>query len=125
MTLMTHKGLCVVKHQTNKQNKAAVYIAEFVAHMHNYLVGLSCFMFCLSIGLPPFFVCADESDIWSTCISNSCDDFVPENVVFHFCISVVTYAMILDRCITSYKKFSSATNNPASIFKTVCRCPIK
>ena len=47
-------------------------------------------------------MCADESDNWSTCISNICDDFVPEDVVFHLCISVVTFAPILDsldRCI--------------------------
>ena len=72
-------------------------------------------------------MCADESDNWSTCISNSCDDFEPEDVVFHLCISVVTYAPILDsldRCIhvTGYKKFSSSVDHQASIFKTVCRC---
>ena len=59
------------------------YIAELVAKVHNYLVGLSCFNFCLNHRLPHFFVCADESDIWSTYISNSFDDFEPEDVVFH------------------------------------------
>ena len=47
--------------------------------------GLSCFNICLSLRLPTFFVCADESDIWSTCISNSYDDFMPDDVVFHLC----------------------------------------
>ena len=40
--------------------------------------------FCLSLGLPHFFVCADdESDIWPIYISNKFDDYVPEDVVFH------------------------------------------
>ena len=57
-----------------------MYIAELVAKNAQ----LSGFIFCLSLGLPHFFVCADESDIWSTYVSNSFDDFVPEDVVHVF-----------------------------------------
>ena len=38
--------------------------------MHSYLVGLELLYFCLSLGLPHFFVCVHESEIWSTYASN-------------------------------------------------------
>ena len=59
---------------------ARSYYFNTHAHVYAKNAQLSGFIF----GLPHFFMCADESDIWSTYVSNSFDDYVPEDVVHVF-----------------------------------------